>query len=96
MRRSSEAVKYSRLEVQGNRLGDEIVFFDDRVGKYFATGPVGADIWDMLESPMYFDQICKGLLEAYEIDENTCRVQAFAFLEKMEELRLVEVIADSK
>jgi Coenzyme PQQ synthesis protein D (PqqD) len=96
MLESLEAAKYARSEVQGNRLGDEIVFFDDRVGKYFATGPVGADIWDMLESPMDFDQICKGLLENYEIDETTCKTQALAFLEKMKELKLVEVLPELK
>ncbi|MBD1209255.1 MAG: PqqD family protein [Ignavibacteria bacterium] len=86
-----ETAKYVRADVQGSRLGDEIVFFDDRVGKYFATGPVGADIWDMLDSPMNLETICAKLLAAYEIEEDTCRLQVFAFLEKMTELKLVSV-----
>ena len=82
---------YSRSDVQGNRLGDEIVFFDDRVGKYFATGPVGADIWEMLESPTNFETIFDNLLQSYEIDRDTCRDQAFAFLGKMIEINLVKI-----
>ena len=85
--------KYVRSDVQGSRLGEEIVFFDDRVGKYFATGPVGADIWEMLESPTDFETICINLVASYDIDDTTCRSQAFAFLGKMIEIDLVEVVS---
>ena len=89
------AEKYVRSDVQGSRLGDEIVFFDDRVGKYFSTGSVGADIWEMLESPTDFDTICAKLLDMYDIDDQTCRAQAFAFLGKMIEIELIETVKDS-
>jgi hypothetical protein len=80
---------YVRAEVQGNRLGDEIVFFDDRAGKYFATGPVGADIWEMLETPRHFADICSQLLESYDIDQLTCEAQARVFIDQMVELNLL-------
>ena len=82
---------YSRANVQGSALGDEIVFFDERVGKYFATGSVGADIWALLERPMSMDEICVALMEAYEVDRNTCFAQVSQFLGKMAEINLVEV-----
>ncbi len=82
---------YSRSNVQGSALGDEIVFFDERVGKYFATGSVGADIWALLERPMTMDEICQALMEAYEVDRSTCFQQVHQFLSKMAEINLVEV-----
>jgi hypothetical protein len=74
---------YARRPLDGHRVGDDLVIFDDRVGKYFATGPVGADIWEMLETPMSFDGMCARLLNLYAIDEATCRDQVGAFLERM-------------
>lgn len=86
----SAKILYKRAEIEGNALGDEIVFFDDRVGKYFATGPVGADIWRLLETPMAFDAIVARLLDQYEIDEITCRTETKTFLDQMVEINLVE------
>ena len=95
MLESLAAEKYIRSDIQGSRLGDEIVFFDDRVGKYFSTGSVGAYIWELLESPTDFDTICARLLDTYDIDEKTCRAQAFAFLGKMIEIELIATVKDS-
>jgi Coenzyme PQQ synthesis protein D (PqqD) len=80
---------YIRRDLQGSRVGDDLVIFDDRVGKYFATGPVGADIWDMLATPLSMDAICEKLLAMYDIDAPTCRTQAEAFLKRMEAADLV-------
>lgn len=91
MGQDSSNALYSRSNVQGSALGDEIVFFDERAGKYFATGSVGADIWALLERPMSMDEICVALMEAYEVDQNTCFEQVSQFLGKMAEINLVEV-----
>jgi PqqD family protein of HPr-rel-A system len=91
MSQESNQTLYSRSNVQGSTLGDEIVFFDERAGKYFATGAVGASIWELLERPMTMDEICLALMEAYEVDHNTCFQQVSQFLGKMAEINLVEI-----
>ena len=35
-----------RADVYASRVKDDLVFFDEQAGQYFATGTVGADIWD--------------------------------------------------
>jgi hypothetical protein len=92
MSQNSTSAVYSRSNVQGSALGDEIVFFDERAGKYFATGAVGADVWALLERPMTMDEICIALMEAYEVDRDTCFQQVSQFLGKMAEINLVEVM----
>jgi len=81
---------YKRAEIEGNALGDEIVFFDDRVGKYFATGSVGADIWKLLEAPMSLDAIVARLLEMYEVEESVCLAETKGFLDHMVTASLIE------
>jgi hypothetical protein len=80
---------YRRRELQGSRVGEDLVIFDDRVGKYFATGPVGADIWDMLATPTSPDAMHAKLMSMYDIDEATCRSQISDFLVKMAEADLM-------
>lgn len=82
---------YRRAQISGSALGDEIVFFDDRVGKYFATGAVGADIWRMLETPSTLDTIVSRLLETYDVDAQTCRMETQAFLDQMMAADLVQL-----
>jgi hypothetical protein len=89
---SSDTV-YRRANIEGHVLGDEMVFFDDRVGKYFAIGPVGANIWKLLETPMTLGAIVASLMDEYEVDEATCRSETVAFVEKMLAARLFEITA---
>ena len=90
MSTETTSIRYRRAQIEGNLLGDEIVFFDDRVGKYFATGPVGADIWKLLESPISLDFIVARLLETYDVDPATCRAETENFIDQMIKLALVE------
>jgi hypothetical protein len=84
---------YRRAKIDGNALGDEIVFFDDRGGKYFATGQVGAEIWKLLSSPMSYDALVANLMTQYDVNEVTCRAETKDFLEKMIGAGLLEVAA---
>ncbi|PTM41735.1 PqqD family peptide modification chaperone [Bosea sp. 124] len=80
---------YQRRELQGSRVGDDLVIFDDRVGKYYATGPVGADIWAMLAQPISAAALHERLMAMYDIDFETCRDQVQDFLAKMADADLV-------
>lgn len=83
---------FRRVDLQGSRVGPDIVIFDDRVGKYFASGPVGADIWDMLGEAISVEAICVRLLAMYEIDETTCQNEVDTFLSELRNLNLVEAV----
>lgn len=72
-----------RIELPGSRIQDEMVFFHHEAGKYYATGPVGADIWERLEAPCTFSAICDHLVAVYDIDRKTCENQVRAFLGQM-------------
>ena len=80
-----------RQEFLGSRVDTEMVFFDQMAGKYFATGPVGADIWDLLESSCTIGAICSQLLGKYEVDPATCAKQVGAFVEQMRQAGLLAV-----
>jgi TRAP-type uncharacterized transport system substrate-binding protein len=91
MKTDTQEILYCRSQIEGSTLGDEIVFFDDRVGKYFAVSPVGADIWKMLESPMSLNAIVANLVDQYEVDEDACRSETKAFLENLAALSLIHL-----
>ncbi len=79
----------SRVDLPGSCIQDEIVFFDQEAGKYYATGPVGDDIWDFLQAPQSFAAICDRLLELYDIDRDTCEGQVRAFIAQMSKAKML-------
>lgn len=85
----SETTPFRRVDLPGSRIDDEMVFFDQTSGRYFATGPVGADIWDFLASERTFAEICTHLLNLYDIDQASCEAETRAFLTQMLEAGLV-------
>lgn len=73
------------------RLHDELVMMDPEQGKYFSLNSVATRIWDILDSPVTEEEICKILQGEYEIDEQTCHADVKACLAEMARLGLAEI-----
>lgn len=80
-----------RKTVYASRVKDDLVFFDETGGQYFATGAVGADIWDLIESPRSLRDICAALMDRYEVDAATCQAEVQRFAEELAGAGLVEL-----
>ena len=72
-----------RADVYASRVKDDLVFFDEQAGQYFATGAVGADIWELIETPRSLRDICFTLMERYEVNEETCTAEVQRFAEEL-------------
>ena len=77
-----------RTDAYASRVKDDLVFFDEAAGRYFATGIVGADIWDLIEEPRSLRAICAALMARYEVDEATCATEVERFVEELLEAGL--------
>lgn len=44
---------------------------------------VGADLWKMLQTEVTFDELLNGILETYEVDEETAREDIQEFLDTL-------------
>jgi len=72
-----------RTDVYASRVKDDLVFFDEQGGRYFATGTVGADIWELIEEPRSLRGICGALMEQYEVDAETCGSEVQGFVDEL-------------
>ena len=78
-----------RTDLIGNQIDNEMVFFNQSTGKYFATGQVGAEIWAFIEAPRSVAQICDHLLEKFNVDRSTCETQVNKFVTELIESGIV-------
>ena len=74
-------------------LDDTVVMMDADKGTYFELDPVGTRIWALLEIERSVAEVCEVLLAAYDVTPEDCRRDVLAFLERAEELGIVEVPA---
>ena len=71
------------------RLHDELVMMDIDQGKYFSLNPVATRIWDLLEKKLGIDELCRQLMEEYEVDFSQCTKEVEEYLNEMLKLGLV-------
>ncbi len=78
-----ENAVYSRKEnLIAADMNGETVMMDIETGKYYNLGRTGGAIWELLEKPMTLSEITDALLEKYDVDADTCRVQTSKFLDQ--------------
>jgi hypothetical protein len=75
-----------------NDLSDtETVMLDIERGTYFGLQGVGKAIWESLETPTTVDELCRGLMDRFEVDVATCQRDVTSFLEALRAHDLIEV-----
>ena len=50
---------------------------------------VGASIWNMLQKEVTFEEVVKGILDEYEVEESVARQDVEEFLKRLEENRIL-------
>ncbi len=71
--------------------GEKVMMSVNR-GKYFGLDAVGSYIWELLGRPVAIKQVIAVLLDAYEVDEDTCRRDLLIFLNNMYDKGVIEIV----
>jgi hypothetical protein len=60
-------------------------------GEYHGLNPVGAKIWEMLESPMSEFELCRRIEEAFGTDAETAAQDVRSFVQQLVDRKLVHL-----
>jgi hypothetical protein len=88
---SSIVVKQSKDQVSCN-LNDEMVILNLKSTLYFGLDEVGAYIWQALSEPRAVSELCKAVLDRFEVDEARCHTDVFEFLTQLDHAGLIESV----
>ena len=72
-------------------LNAEAVVLNLRSGTYYGLDPVGARIWNLIQTPRTVQEIRDILLQDYEVEPDRCEGDLVALLEKLANEGLVDV-----
>jgi hypothetical protein len=92
---SADVMLVRRTRVVANDLSaTETVMLDIDRGTYFGVRGVARRIWDRLATPSTLDMLVDDLTSIYDVDAETCRVEAAAFLNELLDHGLIDVADD--
>lgn len=65
------------------QMGDELIMMSEDQGKYLSLNAVASDIWQLLETPKAFADLCSALQEKYEVTPERCQSDLTQFVAQM-------------
>lgn len=85
------SVKRSSEPLQAG-LDGEVVMMSVEKGSYYSLDPVGARIWEFLETPKMVSEVVDELLKVYEVERDVCERETIDFLQSLISEDLAEVV----
>jgi Coenzyme PQQ synthesis protein D (PqqD) len=70
-------------------VDDELFALDVDGGSCFSFNATAKEIWQMLETPMTLDSLCKRLMDIYQVDEATCVADTISMIEGLASDKLI-------
>jgi hypothetical protein len=78
-------------DVLWSELGSEHILLSLRDGTYYGLEEVGGEIWRLLQTPVPVAEICRALVEQYDVEPARCRRDVIRLLGDLAGRQLVEI-----
>ena len=75
-------------------LGGEAAVLNLKNGIYYGLNPVGARIWDLVQTPHTVREVRDTLIDEYDVDSDRCERDLVALLQQLVEHDLVDIVHD--
>ena len=79
-------------DLLSSSMADETVMMNVSSGDYLGLNEVATTIWGLLEEEITTQEICTKLLDAYDIDEESCIKRTLTFLEELQGEKMITVM----
>ena len=73
-------------------LDDEVAVLHFKKGLYFGLDKMGAYIWQAMGEPTKVSDLCKQVLEHFDVKEERCRADLLEFLRRLDDAGLIEIV----
>jgi hypothetical protein len=81
----------ARPDSPASAVGGETVILSLKTDNYFGLNTVGTTVWEYVQQPRQFDEICQEIESTYEVESERCRLDLQRLLIQMEENGLVTI-----
>lgn len=71
-------------------MDGETVMMSIEHGEYYGLSEVGSFLWEQLAGPLSVEELCRRVIEEFDVDETTCRTDVSAFIAEMLEIGVLQ------
>ena len=72
-------------------LAGEAAILDMQSGMYYGLNAVGSRIWSLMQTPQTVGELCKTIVEEYDVSPDCCTRDVLELLQEFAEVGLIEV-----
>ena len=72
-------------------LPGEVIILGLKSGAYYGLDGIGALVWNLIEEPKTFEEICSSVMVKYNIESEHCENDLITLLEGLEEQGLLGI-----
>lgn len=87
----SDSVIHRTGEQVSTKVEDKTVLLQLASGEYYALNPVGAELWERMETPQTVRALAEHLVEQYEVTFDTALGDVLELVESLKEAGFVVV-----
>ena len=91
MELNSNQLVSHREEVLFADLDGNVAMMNVESGAYYDFDEVASFIWRNIEQPIVISELCKRLLDEFDVDADECSAQTMEFLGELSKLDLINV-----
>lgn len=88
---TTSAIVVIAADVLSSELGAEHVLLNLREGTYYSLEDVGGAIWKLLQAPVSVAEICRAIVDTYDVDPERCQRDVVRLLGVLCEHQLIEL-----
>lgn len=78
-----------KKDIMFSELDHEIIMFNLSKSEYYGFNEMASRIWHLLENEISLKQLIELLMDEYEVTYGQCREEVIAFLNRLNEKKLV-------
>ena len=71
-------------------MDGDLVMMSISQGSYYGINPVGAIIWDALQTPQTMEQLYQAVVEEFAVDAETCAKDVQSFITQLLDAQIVQ------
>lgn len=75
-----------------SEMDGELVMLSVEHGNYYGLSAVGKRIWEHLEQPRTFHELCELLQAEFDVTSETCREEVHTFVQQLADEKMVELL----
>ncbi len=87
----NETIIVRNRNIETVNMDNEIGMINVNTGKYYMLDPIGADIWNFIESEITFGDLIEKIQLYYNVEKQTCISDMTDFVNELQKQKLLDL-----